>query len=213
MHVKDWFKSRLPRPAWEHLRRGYYRLQGRFTGETSKARRRRVREGFFERYCRGKGIDIGYGYDKLTRKCLGWDIQHGDAQYMRGVPDNSFDFVYSSHTLEHMSDPVAALTNWWRITKPGGYLILFVPDRDLYEKKATLPSRWNPDHRHFFQIERDDPPDTIGLIPLIHRAIAKPVILLAKVCSEGNSIRDPELHSDGEYSIEVVVQKPLEVLH
>jgi len=97
--------------------------------------------------------------------------------------------------------------------KPGGYLILFVPDRDLYEKKTTLPSRWNPDHRHFFLIDREDPPNTFGLLPLIHRAIANPVLGYAKVCSQGNSIRDPEVHSDGEYSIEVVLQKPPEGLN
>jgi SAM-dependent methyltransferase len=71
--------------------------------------------------------------------CDVWDEEHGDAQYLPGLEDKTHDFVYPSHTLEHMQDPAVALQNWWRVVKPGGFLILYIPDRDLYEKKSTLP--------------------------------------------------------------------------
>jgi len=77
----------------------------------------------------------------------------------------------------------------------------------LYEKKKTLPSRFNHDHRHFFLIDRDEVPDTIGMIPLIERTLKDFEIVYAKECSEGHTITDPELHSEGEFSIEVVVRK------
>ncbi|MBU1740254.1 MAG: winged helix-turn-helix domain-containing protein, partial [Proteobacteria bacterium] len=64
-------------------------------GETRKARPRRVREGFFEKFCSGQGIDIGFGGDLLADNCRGWDVEDGDAQLLRGVPDASYDFVYS----------------------------------------------------------------------------------------------------------------------
>ncbi len=32
-------------------------------------------------------------------------------------------------------------------------------------------------------------------------------IVYAKECSERHTINDPDLHSDGEYSIEVVIRK------
>jgi hypothetical protein len=175
--------------------------------ETSKAAPRREREGFFAAYCQGKGLDIGYGDDLLAPNCQGWDIEDGDAQYLHGVPPESFDFVYSSHTLEHLQDPALALANWWTAVKPGGYLILYIPHRDLYEKKMTLPSRFNPDHRHFFLLDREAPPDTLGIVPLIERTLAGFEIVYARECSEGHTTRDPLIHSDGEYSIEVVIRK------
>jgi len=191
------------------LRIAYYRLGGRpkEQGETSKARQRRTREKFFERYCNGRGLDIGFGGDLLTPNCVGWDFEHGDAQYLKGIIESKFAFVYSSHSLEHMTNPDISLKNWWRVIKRGGYLILYVPHRDLYEKRKTLPSRWNPDHKRFFLLDKDEEPDTIGLTALIQRSLEDFEIIYAKECSEGHTISDPAIHSDGEYSIEVVVKK------
>jgi SAM-dependent methyltransferase len=166
-----------------------------------------VREGFFEKYCVGRGLDIGYGGDLLMENCVGWDIEHGDAQLLAGVDQGSFDFVYSSHTLEHVADPFEALRNWYRAVKPGGHLILLVPDRDLYEKKLALPSRWNPDHKRFFLLDRDEPPDTVGLLPLLNEVIPEACLIAARRCAAGHTIVDPLMHSDGEYSIEVIVRK------
>jgi len=175
--------------------------------ESAKAKPRRIREEFFTRYCVGQGLDIGYGGDLLADNCRGWDLEDGDAQHLHGLPDDQFDFVYSSHTLEHMSDVTVALRNWWRVVKPGGFLLLYLPHRDLYEKSETLPSRWNPDHNCFFLPDEDEPPDTIGLRSLISKCLEKHRIIYIKSCDEGHTITDPNKHSDGEYSIETVVQK------
>jgi SAM-dependent methyltransferase len=176
-------------------------------GETSKARARRIRENFFEKFCRGKGLDIGYGGDLLAENCLGLDIEDADAHDLGGIEDETFDFVYSSHTLEHLFKPEVALSNWWRVLKPGGYLILYLPDRDLYEKKKTLPSRWSVSHECYFLLDEDDPPDTIGVLGLVERTLSDYAVVYAKTCSEGHTITDPLIPSDGEYSIEVVLQK------
>ena len=201
-----WSSLRIIRTAARHFE---YRVRGRRAnpGETAKARERRMREGFFLRYCVGRGLDIGYGGDLLCGNCVGWDLEHGDAQFLAKVKNDSFDFVYSSHTLEHLADESAALRNWYRAVKPGGYLILFVPDRELYEKKTALPSRWNPDHKHFFLIDRDEAPDTVGILPLISRSIPEAIVISARRCDAGHTIEDPQVHSDGEYSIEIIIQK------
>jgi SAM-dependent methyltransferase len=214
--MKKLLKQITPAPIWrlisivyQKLKKIQYLTVGRpfKAGETTAAKRRRIEEGFFDKYCRGKGLDIGYGGDLLAPNCKGWDWEHGDAQYLRGVEDARFDFVYSSHTLEDMVNPGIALKNWWRVLKPGGYLILYIPHRDLYEKKKTLPSHWNIDHKHFFLMDRDEEPDTTGIIPLIQRTLPNHRIIYAKECKEGHTISDPEIHSDGEYSIEVVISK------
>lgn len=88
--------------------------------ETEKAYLRRKREGFFERYCQGEGLDIGYGPFPITLDVAGWEYKNGDAQYLEGLADESFDFVYSSHCLEHMVDVRTALKNWFRVVREGG---------------------------------------------------------------------------------------------
>ncbi len=44
--------------------------------------------------------------------------------------DASYDFVLSSHMLEHSANPLRALKEWKRIVKPSGAVVLFLPHRD-----------------------------------------------------------------------------------
>ena len=46
------------------------------------------------------------------------------------IPAACYDFVLSSHMLEHTANPLLALTAWGRLLKPGGCLILVLPHRD-----------------------------------------------------------------------------------
>ncbi len=216
MSILSFLNKTTPKPIWNfganlyhsYLKKKYLNGNRPFVpGETSKAKQRRERENFFENYLQGSGLDIGFGGDLVVPNARGWDFEHGDAQYLNGLNNEQFDFVYSSHTLEHMQDHAAALKNWFRVLKKGGYLIIYIPHRDLYEKKKTLPSRFNPNHTAFFLIDKDEAPDTIGIIPLIKRNLNNYEIIYAKECNEGKTVNDPQLHSDGEYSIEVVLKK------
>lgn len=65
--------------------------------------------------------------------------------YTYTVPDGSCDAVFSSHLLEHMEDPAAALEEWWRVLKVGGFLVLYLPDEDLYPRVGEPGA--NPDHK------------------------------------------------------------------
>lgn len=176
--------------------------------ETSKARNRRLSEGFF-RYCTGKILDVGCGDDPIFKSVEKWDIElgNGDATFMDGVDDQSYDTVHSSHCLEHLLDPVTALKNWFRILKPGGYLILLTPHRELYEKRKTLPSRWNPDHKFFILPDEDDPPHTWSLVGLLDKTDVDYKLIKLQVCDADHTITDPNIHSDGEYSTECICKK------
>jgi SAM-dependent methyltransferase len=46
------------------------------------------------------------------------------------IPDESYDFVLSSHSLEHTANPLKAVAEWRRILKQSGILVLVVPHRD-----------------------------------------------------------------------------------
>jgi ADP-heptose:LPS heptosyltransferase len=61
----------------------------------------------------------------------------------------SMDFVFSSHLLEHLDNPLAALKEWWRVIKHNGYLILYLPHADFYPNVGEEGS--NPDHKHDFR--------------------------------------------------------------
>lgn len=129
--------------------------------ETSKSMNRRFCDyRYFIRYFKGQGIDIGAGNDGLSnymefmplvKSIYDWDVGDGDAQYLDGVEDNSFDFIHSSHCLEHLHDPVIAIGNWLRVLKLGGYMVVTIPDMDLYEQ-GIWPSNKNSDHKHMFTL-------------------------------------------------------------
>jgi SAM-dependent methyltransferase len=127
--------------------------------ECSKAISRRLKDvRFATRYFVGDGVDIGGRPDPLAlyaelfpriASLRTWDIEDGDAQMMVAAADESFDFVFSSHCLEHMRDPAEALVNWFRILRPGGHLVITIPEEDLYEQ-GVWPSTHNRDHKHAF---------------------------------------------------------------
>ena len=118
-----------------------------------------------------------------------------------------FDYVYSSHTIEHMPNPLGALKNWAARVKKGGYLIIYLPHRDLFEKKKELPSQWNSGHTTFFMPEKTEKPYTLGVREIINDNLKDFKIVYLKVCDEGYHSLGPNKHSEGEYSIEVVAKK------
>src|SRR5665811_178312 len=44
--------------------------------------------------------------------------------------DAAYDFILSSHTLEHVANPLRALAEWKRVLKGEGALLLVLPHRD-----------------------------------------------------------------------------------
>jgi SAM-dependent methyltransferase len=52
-----------------------------------------------------------------------------DGTDLRTVPDADYDFVLSSHNLEHIANPLKALAEWIRVVRPGGHLLLIVPNK------------------------------------------------------------------------------------
>lgn len=53
-----------------------------------------------------------------------------EATNLSRIASASYDFVLSSHVLEHVANPVKALVEWTRILKEQGLLVLVVPHRD-----------------------------------------------------------------------------------
>ena len=125
--------------------------------ECSKSIGRRLADSnFCRKYFVGNGVDIGGKPDPLRlyqelfpliKSVRTWDWEDGDAEFMEGVADGEFDFVFASHCLEHIRNPEVGLKNWFRVLKPGGHLIINIPEEDLYEQ-GVFPSTYNADHKY-----------------------------------------------------------------
>lgn len=99
----------------------------------------------------GTGIDLGCGLDPITPDCMKWDREQGDAQLVTGLLPESFDWVYSSHLLEHLPKPLEALLRWWALVRPGGTMVIIVPEESAYEQNVW-PSTFNDEHCHGFSL-------------------------------------------------------------
>jgi SAM-dependent methyltransferase len=190
--------------------------------ETSKALIRRLNDTrYANTYFCGKGIDIGAGDDSLGRykqqfplmtEVRAWDLPDGDAQEMSTVEDNTYDFVHSSHCLEHMVNPFEAYKNWLRICKPGGYIITTIPDEDLYEQ-GVFPSTFNNDHKSTWTIlkEKSWSPVSVNLIELLYQFRSKIEVLkidLVNGSYEYDRERfDQTLYGISECAIEFIIRK------
>ncbi len=191
--------------------------------ETSKAVLRRLHDSrFATRYFVGDGIDVGAGSDALgqyreqfpaMRSCRAWDLKDGDAQLLATVPDASFDFVHSSHCLEHMRDPFEAMQHWLRVLKPGGHLVVLVPDEDLYEQ-GVFPSTFNGDHKWTFTICKPASwsPRSVNLTDLLARFAGQAQVVKMETLDAGFRYQlgrrmDQTLTPIGECAIEFVLRR------
>jgi ADP-heptose:LPS heptosyltransferase/SAM-dependent methyltransferase len=130
--------------------------------ETSQGNEQDKIASFVVPYTRGLGLDIGCA---LGRKCwphmIGVDRNSGsevdvvaEADSLGMFADGGLDFVFSSHTLEDLEDTEATLREWWRVIKPGGHLVLYLPHADFYPHVGEEDA--NPAHKHDF-----DPGDIV----------------------------------------------------
>ena len=96
-----------------------------------------------------------------------------DSVDIHHVASTHYDFVFSSHTLEHIANPLKAIREWLRIIKPCGHIIMIVPEKSEcfdhkreYSKFSTLLTQYEknvgeddlstlPDILRFHDLRRD----------------------------------------------------------
>ena len=105
-------------------------------------------------YCRGAGLDIGCGPEKIIPQAIGIDAQGADinCDISRGLDilqPEFVDYVFSSHCLEDFINTGPILQDWWSKLRVGGHLILYLPHKDHYPNIGTHPQA-NKFHHHDF---------------------------------------------------------------
>ena len=93
------------------------------------------------------GIDVEEAFDKQAAKYA--ELKRGDAMNLE-FADESFDFVFSYHALEHIENPSKALREIHRVLKTGGGFWIGTPNKSriagyIGGKNASLSDkvRWN----------------------------------------------------------------------
>jgi SAM-dependent methyltransferase len=100
--------------------------------------------GLFPIYCAAARIDnCNFGRETIWEGSVGarhdfhYDPRRApgkqyisEATDLSFIPDSSYDFLLSSHMLEHSANPLRALHEWQRVLKVDGTLFLVLPHKD-----------------------------------------------------------------------------------
>jgi len=81
----------------------------------------------------GSGPHGEPGYIHVDALKIGNVDIEADIRNLNWLQDNSVDELYSSHTVEHISytEIEEVLREWYRVLKPGGKIIIKMPDLDF----------------------------------------------------------------------------------
>ena len=120
-----------------------------------------------QQYCHGAGLDVGgdveHGCILPGARVVNTTIRDEYGAYI--LPPGKWDFIFSSHTLEHLKYTLSVLKHWHNRLRPGGILFLYLPHPDM--------EYWLPENckKHLHSFEPADIAcmlEEIGFIDVIH---------------------------------------------
>lgn len=120
-------------------------------------------------FCKGRGLDVGAGrwpfpgaiavdtVNPVEENNTGFDAYN--------LPLGEYDYVFSSHCLEHLPDTIGALEHWQTRLRPGGVLFLYLPHPDM--------TYWRPQNcrKHLHMFWPEDVAEmlrNLGFVDVIH---------------------------------------------
>jgi len=77
--------------------------------------------------CEATGVEPKKESVRVAKEVLGIELLQGFADDPR-IPENIYDLVFNTRTINHMLDPSGDLRNAWRWLKPGGILHVDIAD-------------------------------------------------------------------------------------
>ena len=122
-------------------------------------------------FCTGRGLDIGGGKWPLPGAILvdqtipAMAGSKNDAMDLPFDDDKKWDYIFSSHCLEHLPNPVAALAHWKTRLKPGAPLFLHLPHPDM---TYWLPQNCIKHLHSWYPMQVADMLGDLGYFDVIH---------------------------------------------
>jgi SAM-dependent methyltransferase len=113
----------------------------------------------------------------------------GDACHLP-FRSNSLDYVASSHVLEHVANPVAALLEWHRVLADGGVIYMVVPDKHFtfdHPRAVTDPEHMWSDYEN--KVNQYDGTHIFDFVDHIDWPMYRPNVLPADLESDHAAFR------------------------
>ncbi len=100
------------------------------------------------------GIDLSETAVTIARERVGDRIYYGTLD-TAPFDDESFDVVVLNHSLEHMFSPIKTLEGVRRLLRPGGMVVIAVPNAESWEARFFGPAwvHWDPP-RHLYHFAK-----------------------------------------------------------
>lgn len=105
-------------------------------------------------FCTGHGLDIGGTHEWCLPGARPVNIDFNDEHDADHIPLGEYDYIFSSHCLEHIANPISTLAYWyallsqWKSYANGnGVLYLYLPHPDM---EYWLPQN-NRKHLHVWK--------------------------------------------------------------
>lgn len=138
----------------------------------------------------GNGIELATGGDPIVPTSIQFELPAAEyAHYNSGQPlrgpvqwrstdaifklpfkDGMLDYVASSHLLEDFLDWMPLLTEWVRVLRKGGRLVICLPDKERWNRAVAAGQPPNCAHRHEAHVgELSSYAGRLGLKALVDR--------------------------------------------
>jgi len=128
------------------------------------------------RYGAAEGVDISEDALAFCRE-RGLDHVKQGAGEELPYEDNTFDLVTAFDVVEHMDDDLAGLSEMFRVLRPGGHALIFVPtfmflwglqdDVSHHRRRYRLPELQRVLERAGFEIERSTYANITFFLPIL----------------------------------------------
>lgn len=94
----------------------------------------------------GCGKDIKKDWINIDKEDYEQEIVRDFEKECLPFSDCSVDEIFSQHTLEHLSDPMFLIDEFWRVLKPNGVAVIIVPHKDNVRAYALRHKRYFNEH-------------------------------------------------------------------
>jgi len=131
-----------------------------------------------------------------------------DGENLNTFRDGSLDFIIASHVVEHLRNPIGAISSWARTLRDGGHLILIVPHKNFTfdkDRPVTPVSHLINDAEHPSK-ERDFS-HYVEFIEIVHKKTGKDIGVEAqRLLESGYSIHMHVFDDQAWYTLLSTVQ-------